>query len=773
MKLKNQSARMRLGVSCGAMLAALAIAAPAAAQEAPAEASSDRFYEIVVTAQKREQNLNDVGMSITAVSGDVLQDRGIADAADLVKLVPGFSFQEAAMGVPIYNLRGVGYNDETLSASPAVTVYMDEIPFTFGAMTRGVIFDLERVEVLKGPQGTLFGSNSTGGAFNYIAAKPTDNFSAGIDLSFGRFNTLDTTGYVSGPLGEGLKARIAVRTIQGGDWQKSYTCGETLGAQDRVSGRLSVEWEPVEAVRVSFGLTGWIDKSETQAPQLLAVTPQSPASISPDILNYPLPPRSNRAADWSANPRRPFERDDSFYQASLRAEFDLSDAITLTSLTAYSDFKSDAFYDNDGISFIDLDREAIGKADSFFQEVRLAARTDTITAIIGVNYENSHADEQNSSESFDASNSEIFPGMRFDRALISNVQDIESKAIFGNIEFEVSPTLKLLAGARYTDTVRKAVNCSADNGNGNLAASLTLLKAAFQGVPSVDSIGLRECYVFDENFNTGPVFNRLAEDNVSWRAGVEWSPVARTLVYANVSKGYKAGTIPSLAAINASQYAPITQESLLAYEVGVKSRVLDNVQMNVAGFYYDYTDKQLLGKVVDPVFGVIGKLVNIPKSELYGVDADISWQVVDGFRVNLAATYLESKILDYVGLNQTGVLSDFRGTPLPYAPRWQLNPSIDYRGDIGGGLSFLAGASYSYRSGTSSGFRDAILDIDSYGLLDARIGISNEGDRWKIMIWGQNLTDKYYVTSTVRGQDTAIQYTGKPRTFGITLAKDF
>ena len=208
-------------------------------------ANETELSEITVTANKRSQSINDVGMSITALSGDSLETLGVNSPLDLGKVVPGLTVQPSPLSSPVYTLRGVGFYESTLSAAPTVVVYQDEVAVPFSAETRGIAFDVERVEVLKGPQGTVFGSNTTGGAINYVANKPTDHFETGVEGTFGRFNTLDATAYVSGPINDTLKARLAVRGVDSGDWQYDYVrSGATLGAQRQVDVRLITDWRP-------------------------------------------------------------------------------------------------------------------------------------------------------------------------------------------------------------------------------------------------------------------------------------------------------------------------------------------------------------------------------------------------------------------------------------------------------------------------------------------------------------------------------------------------
>ena len=213
-------------VRCGALLLPLFSFMPAMAEDAapvPAKSAARTpnrtIEEIVVTAQKREENINNVGISIQAATGTALKELGISDASDLYKVVTGFNSNVTYYGTTVYTIRGVGFQDTALASGPTVSIYLDEMPLPFSAMTNGLTLDLQRVEALKGPQGTLFGQNATGGAVNYIANKPTDHFEYGADGSFGRFDTRDINGYVSGPITDTLSYRVAARALNGAAWQ--------------------------------------------------------------------------------------------------------------------------------------------------------------------------------------------------------------------------------------------------------------------------------------------------------------------------------------------------------------------------------------------------------------------------------------------------------------------------------------------------------------------------------------------------------------------------
>src|ERR1700678_3415419 len=262
-------------------------------------ANADAIQEITVTAQKTSEAINKVPISISAATGEQLATIGVTDTRDLAKLTPGFTFADTQLGIPVYTLRGIGFYDQSVSSTPAVSVYNDEVPLTFPEETRGAILDLERVEVLKGPQGTLFGQNATGGAINYIAAKPTDQLAYGFDAGFGRFDEINLGGFVSGPLTDTLRVRVAAQTTQREDgWQESYTRSDTLGRANKTLWRTILDWTPNDRLSVRLNVNGWDDRSDTGGAQLVGILPQNPAHEPPAYANYPLAPANDQAADW-------------------------------------------------------------------------------------------------------------------------------------------------------------------------------------------------------------------------------------------------------------------------------------------------------------------------------------------------------------------------------------------------------------------------------------------------------------------------------------------
>lgn len=800
------SSRSIWPLGCSAMALA-AFATPAMAQDAGVEEGAPDPNVIIVTANKRDQNILDVGLSITAESGDTLITRGIGSPTDLGKIVPGLTVQPSPFNTPVYTLRGVGFYETTLSAAPTVAVYVDEIQLPFSATTRGAAFDIERVEVLKGPQGTLFGQNTTGGAINYVAAKPTDTFTAGGNASFGRFSTLDVQGFVSGPLSDTLKARVAVRTVQSGAWQKSYTRNDELGKMDQLQGRVQLLWEPSDNVRFLLNANGWTDKGETQAAQLqsdtcsvtIAPTCGSPAGIA--FANYRQAPQNARAADWGYGiyrngfsgfnartdysqfdystrgqfGRRP-RRDDRFYQISLRADIDLSDVLTLTSITAYSDYKTDSVQDFDGTVFASVDTNTSGSIRDFSQELRFSATLDRTTIIVGGNY--------NKASTFDRlfynfsqgpSSDPLFTIPNSPQGQLTfnySDQDIEAFALFGNVEFMLTDSLTLIGGARYTKTDRDFQGCTNDFQGGTAIWWNALFGTNVQpgGCITLDAT-LRP-------FNPA-VFDQLNEDNVSWNVGVNYQTPGDALFYGRVSRGYKSGSFPTASVASGLGYTPVTQESVTAYEVGIKAPIADRkLELTAAAFYYDYKDKQLRGRLPDPVFGTLEGLVQIPKSRVQGVELSILARPVDGLRISVGGTYIDTKIKQFVGFQPDATTADFAGQRFPFAPKLTAIADAEYEFPVASSVNAFFGVSATHNGKTSSTLansdtatinRDARFDMRSYTLVDLRAGINVPDSNLRVGAFVRNVGNVYYWTNVQDNLASVTRFAGMPRTYGLQV----
>ncbi|WP_068084325.1 TonB-dependent receptor [Novosphingobium rosa] len=780
---------------CVSSAGGLVLTAPSMAQTTASvpDAAASRVpdgAEIVVTANKRSENISKVGLSITAISGDTLTNRKLTSMEDVASSVPGLAYAPSATNTPIFTLRGVGFNESSLGVYPAVSVYLDQTPLPFPVMASHVAYDLERLEVLKGPQGTLFGQNSTGGAINYIAAKPTSSLSAGGNISYGRFNQLDGNAYISGPLTERLGFRLAGTALRSDDWQYSYTRNDRLGKQRYVAGRLLLDWKPFDAAHLLLNVNGWRDTSDPQAQQLTLIFAQIPQYASPALLNYPFAPNNARAADWSTGVDRP-RADRGFFQASLRGDVELGGGLTLTSLTSYDRYKQTQVTDGDGMSLLIFDLgQNDGHINSFNQEVRLANdQTSTLRWIVGGNYERSNTFERQVLLYRDGTNNN--PANLFINASgVTNHQSIENYAAFGNLEWKPIDRLTLKGAARYTSTRNQSAICGYAAGDGNVATLFNALGGLLGTVPFTP-ITASDCYTLNANNVPGrvPVMQTLKQDNVSWRAGADFQMTPRMLLYANVSRGYKAGSFPSLAAAIQSALRPVTQESVTAYEAGIKTQLFDRkLSLNAAAFYYDYRDKQVRGKTLDPIFGTLDILINVPRSRIQGFEGDATLRPVKGLTLTGAVTYLDSKVLEYQGVNVLGQSDQFRGDPLPFTPQWSGSFNLDYRHELAdGGAPFLglgvtarstsyavlggerisvpASATTIYKPGVQN-----VFQLDGYATVDGQIGYAAPHDRWRVTIWGKNLFNKYYWTNVNPGNDSAARFAGRPVTYGVTFA---
>ncbi len=738
--------------------------AAVATEASPDLANSDQISEIIVTAQKRSERLNDVPMSITALTGERLQELQVLQVSDLSRVVPGFSYQPSDYGTPVYSIRGIGFKDVAVAVAPTVSVYVDQVPLPYSVETQGAAFDADRVEVLKGPQGTLFGQNSTGGAINFIAAKPTRTFDAGTDVTYGRFQETDVQGFVSGPLSDTFSGRIALRTEQRGDWQISETRPhDTLGNRNFSTGRALLDWQPNEVFKAELNISGWIDKSDTQAAQFVQYSPSVPNGY-PDqtaaLSVYQPAPNDARIADWKANTS--LKRDDNFYQSSLNLQWAISEAVSLSSITAWSEFKQNAPTDTDGFNLGNFLMTIKAHIQSLSQEVRLSGtKANALHWMLGLNYE----DDQSSDDQYGSdygSNSGIGP-LRWRYSDNSNHQTIDTKAAFGSLDYALTEAFTFQTSVRYTTANNDFHGCLRDPGEGGLATAFSLL--------TINAIQPGACVTLDPatGLSVPIVQKTLHEDNLSWRVGMNWKPDSDQLYYANATKGFKAGSFPTVPGLIPSQFDPIQQESVLAYEVGFKNALAHHsMELSGAIFYDDYRNKQLIGYVTT-AFGNLPGLVGIPKSTVTGSELNLTWKPISGVDVTVGATYLDTKVTsDFTSNDPFNNPINLKGEAFPNASKWQFLSDVQYSFAISDKLSGFVGGNEAYRTATSAAFgNSSLFRLPAYGVLDLRAGFK-EGN-WHAEVWARNVADKFYSETVTHTVDTVSRLVGMPATYGITV----
>lgn len=836
----------------------------ASAQAAPTTPTgATAVQEVIVTANKRQENIQNVGMSITAATGAQLAKLGITDTAQLQKLVPGFVATPTYYGTEVFTIRGVGYQDTALASSPTVSVYLDEAPIPYASLTNGATLDLQRVEVLKGPQGTLFGENATGGAINYIANKPTDIFKAGVDLDYGNFNMTNIRGFVSGPVMPGLDARLALQAINSGPWQKGYgpQAGQSIGGQDFLNGRFSIQWKPNDRFTARLTLNGWQDKGYNQVAQLFGLSPLNPnAGIPATYKNYPLAPHNDQAAGWNScvntSPTdpiagqqfgvtfttptgaqesqgpgsvaqaggqptscEPIRRNNTYYDATLRMDYDLGHDLTITSLTQYQQLNRTSGIDSSGLPY-QVDQSAqYGEIGSVYQELRLAGKFNGRgNWIVGANYGYDNTNDRFIGTYLASSGAvqEFTPSIILPQGPIEpiNNQQITTYAVYASGEYPLLSNLSLIGGLRYTSENINDESCLYDSGDGTVAAvaqEISDINEAIHGTIPFSTFEAGGGYGVNVGpggcvtNGPGPLYlsygqaprQKLDQTNVSWRTGLNWKVVPNTLLYVTISQGYKGGSFSTLPAFDAPQLAPAVQEGLLAYEGGFKAALFDHqLSINGAAFYYDYTNKQVSGAVADPVFGALSALVNIPKSHVVGFELSGAWNpnVLRGLTITPAVSYQASEIDhctarespnciggDYYNYGAfarpNGSDYNLNGEPFPDAPDLQMSIDAEYDWTLRNDITAYVGVDANYISGTHTYFTDPApqpgenynaLAVPAYTLVDLRAGLSK--DAWRVQLWGRNVGNTYYWTAAYHQVDSLVHYTGMPATYGFTLS---
>jgi outer membrane receptor protein involved in Fe transport len=404
----------------------------------------------------------------------------------------------------------------------------------------------------------------------------------------------------------------------------------------------------------------------------------------------------------------------------------------------------------------------------------------------------------------------------------NNRQESNTYAFFANLEYPVLDALTIQGGVRYTNQKRDYRGCGSDAGDGtwaDISAEIQALLQLLDGDPTpagVD-VGPGNC----ASFGPGPTYEPVAsgftddldEDNVSWRVGANYSVTESILAYLNISKGYKSGSFPTVASAAFYQLFPAKQEELLAYEVGGKAGLFDDtLQLNGAFFYYDYTDKQILGAVADLVFGSLPALVNVPESHVIGFELSGVWMPFEGMRISPSVSYANTEIdgtfrnFDpFYNTANNGSTKDFSGEPFPNVPDWQFNLDTQYEWAMGEWIAFV-GANLTYQAETKGFFYDRCkesgidpvtglpitctetyinsipaagrnpsnatdLIIPSRALLDLRLGV--ERGLWRAWLWGRNVTDDHYWNTAAHVNDVLLRYAGMPATYGITVSYKF
>jgi iron complex outermembrane recepter protein len=747
---------LMLGTSISACLALWCAASPAVAQAAPDENSD----VIVVTAQKREQDILDVGISTLAVGQETLLEQRIEQVRDLGRAISNFSVKEQIPGaIPVVTIRGVGLDDFSSTNNPAAGIYVDEVALSSLALMSFDLYDLERVEVLRGPQGTLYGRNSTAGAVNIISAKPRNEFEAKLVGTAGNFDRFEGEGMLNMPIGETAAFRIAGKAVRQdeGFWRSRLLPGETLSEQDIMQGRAQLAFDLGADWTVNLKAEGLRSRSEmgqgeffgtanflTGAPPNFTCGPILAGRIDQtqctDFFGYSDTDGDPFTGDWARDSQYNIDQ----FNATARIEGELSFAM-LTAITGFIDFDRDFYIDSDASPLRQFEFNQLDEVQQWSQEIRLSGEAGRLNWIVGGFY--SRDDVKVRTPSF-------LNDLFLTEALITADQHTTSLGAFAHGEWTLTDQLKLITGIRYTGEEKDYAGGSRDL---NPFGMSQLINPLCPGP-------IQPCQLsfLDDSIN---------DKFWSWRAGLDWRVNDDTLIYTSVSRGQKSGGFFSGFALTTDQLQPYRSEELTAYEIGVKTRLtVHGLRAEAAVFHYDYSDLQTFIRVdLGPLS--VQALGNVPEAEVQGLDASLFWEPVDGLTLQAGLGLLDTEL----GTFNTTAGPVAAGNKLPNAADVTGNLRASYEWNVSGNLvmSIQGGGQYS-----DAVFKDAINDPvivgDAYWLYDARIAIGEmEGD-WEVALWGQNLSDERYITQGLNsGLGAGNRTYNAPRTFGVTLSKRF
>ncbi|MFC4848143.1 TonB-dependent receptor [Hephaestia sp. GCM10023244] len=702
--------------------AAHAQSAPAASAE-PAQSVADtvpanQIEDIVVTAQRREQRGNDVGIAMNVLSGADLARAGVKQVVDLASQTPNVQIKNVlGNSVPNVTIRGIGLNDYASNNNPAAGIYVDNVYLVSPAMLSFGLFDIDRVEVLKGPQGDLYGRNTTAGAINIISNRPSAVTDVRMQAGYGSYRNWHFNGAVGGALTSTLNGRFAVTTEhQDSGWQRNYVTGKRVGKVDRTAARLQLAWAPVESLSVRLSAHAGYDRSDESLYKVDNVT----TTEEDQYVNRP------RVAGASNDPHL----DNKAFGASLTVDYALGDALTLTSISAYEKFERFDESDQDGTSLHQLDSIFRNTIEQQSQELRLAYSRDTLNLIGGVYYSHDTVSDRDSYGIID-----LLPSFG---DTLGNTYHQKTNAYAGFLhgEWTFVPKLTLVAGLRFTHERKLFDNVTTFFGSNGVYTT------AFPAVSS-----------------------RYSTSRLSGKVGLNYKLADDTLIYANVSRGVKSGGFQGQLTFDPTVIQPFRDETVTAYEVGIKSRVLPNLQINTAAFDYEYEHAQFYGPLFDSPVGVLFGITNVGDARVRGFEGDALWRPTTGLDLHFGVGVIDTKITRSI------VAGVAEGSRLPNAPKLTLNGSIKYGWTMSGDLAADITLSGNYQSRLAFDIvRNPSEALEGgYFLANGEAG-ADIGDHFRLSVYARNLFDKRYRTQALfTSVGWSYQY-GAPRTVGVNLS---
>lgn len=730
-----------------AALGAMAFASqPAFAQAAAQAPAANALEEVIVTADRRARNLQDVPSAITAVTGEQLQRARVVDLNSLASTVPSFSMTESSALGKELSIRGVtSVRILDATAEPSVGMFIDDVYISRLGSAFTDFYDLERIEVIRGPQGVLLGKNVVGGAISVITAKPQFDPAGQATVSFGNYNAVMTSGYVTGPLTDTLAARLAFQTRRRDGFSENVIRHEEMDDLDSYQGRgellyVAAEGDLRALLTFDYGAsknngTARVMSDDPFAAGTGAVTTYRRArNLGPRDATSPQHEYANRLARG----------------ASLRVDWGAFPGAKLTSISGWRSSKGDMSYNQLGVGsppgLADTYYSTVERPETFSQELRLvsdASADSRLDWILGAFYQRDNVLRYDSNVATTSTTVAALSGT----FLYRNHAHLKTAAVFGQVGFKITDQIKITAGLRYTKDKKngeRIARCLEDGGDGLCVAALVLAK--------------NQSFTVDY----GDSWNSLTPQGI-----LEYRPNDDVMLYASVAKGFKGGGwdhLPSTAVAARIGYDP---EKVTNYEVGAKADLLDRrLRVNAALFQMDYKDLQSQQLVLECLCLITS---NAGTAKIKGIEAEATLAVVDGLTFSASGSLLDAKYDKFVD----GAGVSFSGNTIQRSPKYKYDLSVAY--EFGSGAlekAFSLRTTYT-RQGKAYWTPNNTNFQKPFGLWDASLRFQPDGKAWSVTAWGKNLTDELYAVASQPFFGDLMNYYAPPRTYGVDVTYAF
>ena len=709
------------------------------AQDPPSGASSG---EIVVTARRRAENLQDVPISVTALDGETLEDQGAVDLTAVMQKTPNTTLQVArgSNSTLIGFIRGVGQQDPLWGFEPGVGLYIDDVYVARPQAAVLDIFDVQRIEVLRGPQGTLYGRNTIGGAVKYVTRRLGNDFAGRVRASYGSYDQVDLVGVVTAPVTDTLSVGGGVAWLQRDGYGKNLTTGNEHYNKDVLAARASAEFTPTPDL--FFRVAGdWIrDKSNARHGHR-------------EVGNSGLPDFEPLDDVYDTRAGAGDENEVETRGISLTGEYQVGPFVTLKSITAYRDGETNGNIDFDNTPSPVLDIPAFYEDNQFSQELQLVYEGDRLQGVAGVYYLDGYA-----AGAFDT-----VLGLANLSILTTGNVNTRSLAAFADMSYSLSEQLRVSLGGRYTSDRRRG----------------TVLRETYQGIRT-PFFGNEDAVKLLTNTDYS---NTRTDNQFTPRASISYLPTPDLTIYASYSKGFKSGGFDMRgdASLTPSTVEGYDPETVDAYEIGTKAYALDGaLYFSLAGFYSNYRDQQFTIQFPNATGTNVASFVtNAADSRIWGIEAETRANFTENFSVSAMFGYINAdfKEVSSFVLNTDGSIGEvdvsdtwnFQNTPkytFAVTPTWSR--------DFGPSGRISITPSLSYRSDYQQfEVPNPLLDENGYTLIDAAIVWTSANDRFQVSAVGRNLTDSRYriggynFPGALFG-NSVIAFYGPPQTFTLT-----